>query len=237
MIAIPVVDLREGACVQLIGGAFDAERVRLEDPVAVARNFVHQGFARLHVVDLDAALGRGSNEHVVREILREVDVEVQVGGGVRTEERIERLLADGAARVVIGTRAFEDWWWLEEMTGKFADTIIVAADVYARRVVTRGWTHVTARSVLDAVDDLNALDVAGILVTAIHRGGTMQGADLPLMEDVAAQSESPVYAGGGIGTIGDLRDLADRGVAACVIGMALYTGAVDPRLVVEEFGE
>ena len=158
MIAIPVVDLREGACVQLVGGRYDAERIRLEDPVSVARTFVQHGFERLHVVDLDAALGQGSNEHVVREILREVDVEVQVGGGIRTEEGIERLLAEGAARVVIGTRAFEDWWWLEEMTAKFAGAIIVAADVYDRRVVTRGWTHVTSRSVLDAVDDLSHAD-------------------------------------------------------------------------------
>ena len=237
MIAIPSLDLRDGACVQLIGGAYDAGRVRLEDPIAVARGFVQQGFARLHVVDIDAALGRGSNEDVVREILREVDVEVQVGGGVRSEDRIERLLADGAARVVIGTRAFEDWWWLEEMAAKFAGAIIVAADVHDRRIVTRGWTHVTARSLLDAVDELNQLDLAGILVTVVHRGGKMQGADLPQMEDVAEASELPVFAGGGIGTMSDLRALADRGVAACILGMALYTGAMDSRRVIEDFGE
>ena len=236
MIAIPAVDLRSGACVQLGGGAHDAARVRLEDPVAVARNFVQQGFGRLHVVDLDAALGCGSNERVVREILREVDIEVQVGGGVRTEEQIERLLSDGAARVVVDTRAFDDWWWLDEMAAKFTDKIILAADIHDRRIVTRRWTHVTSRRVLDAIDDCNQLGLAGILVTMVPREGQFQATDLPLMEDIAALSECPVVAGGAIGTIGDLRALAERGVAACVLGEALSGGAMDPWTVVDEYG-
>lgn len=237
MIAIPAVDLRGGACVQLAGGGHNAERVRFEDPVAVARNFVEQGFGWLHVVDIDSALACGSNERVVREILREVDVEVQVSGGVRTEEQIDRFLADGVARVVVSARAFEDRWWLEEMAAKFAGKIIVAADIHDRRIVIPRRTHVTSWSVLDAIDDFNRLELAGVLVTSVHREGKVRGTDLPLMEEVAALSECPVIAGGGISTVGDLRALADRGVAACVLGMALHTGAMDPRMVVEEFGE
>ena len=237
MIVIPSVDLTEGACVQLVGGELEAQRVRLEDPVAVARNWVTLGFSRLHLVDLDAALGRGSNADVIAEILREVAAVIQVGGGVRSAERIEALLAAGADRVIVGTRALEDPWWFEEMSSRYPQQLIVACDVRDRRVVTRGWTHTTTRSVLDVIEDLDRLPLDGFLVTAVHKEGRMEGTDLPLMEDVANASDSRVLAGGGIGTLSDLHALADRGVSGCVAGMALYTGALDARAIAEEFCE
>ncbi len=237
MIAIPAVDLRGGACVQLVGGAYEQERVRLEDPASVARSWAWYGFRRLHLVDLDAATGRGSNEELVREILGDHSMEVQVGGGVKSGETIERLLADGAQRVVVGTRALEEMEWLAEMTSLFPNELIVAADVRDRRVVTRGWSRTLPRDIMDAVAELNALSLAGILVTAVHKEGRLGGTDLPLMEDVAELSEAPVIASGGVTTMDDLRALADRGIAGVVIGMALYTGALDPRLVAEEFSE
>lgn len=237
MIAIPAVDLRGGACVQLVGGAYEQERVRLEDPASVARSWAWHGFRRLHLVDLDAATGRGSNEELVREILGDHSLEVQVGGGVRSGETIERLLADGAQRVVVGTRALEEMEWLAEMTSLFPNELIVAADVRDRRVVTRGWSRTLPRDIMDAVAELNALSLAGILVTAVHKEGRLGGTDLPLMEDVAELSEAPVIASGGVTTMDDLRALADRGIAGVVIGMALYTGALDPRLVADEFSE
>ena len=237
MIAIPAIDLREGACVQLVGGEYAAERVRLDDPVEVARTWERAGFRHLHVVDLDAATGRGSNEEMIREILRATSLETQVGGGVRDVDRIDALLSDGADRVVLGTRAVKEADWLAEMAGTFPNQIIVAADVRDRRVVARGWTENTGKHVLDLVSELNDLPLAGIMVTAVHREGRMEGTDLPLMEDVAEESVHPVCASGGIGSLGDLRALEDRGVAAVVIGMALYTGAIDPRVVAEEFAE
>lgn len=237
MIAIPAIDLRDGACVQLVGGAYDAERVRLDDPVEVARTWERAGFRRLHVVDLDAATGRGTNAEVIREILRATSLETQVGGGIRDLDRIEAVLSDGADRVILGTRAVEDEGWLAEMTELYPTQIIVAADVRDRRVVARGWTETTGRHVIDLIESLNDLALAEVMVTAVHREGQMQGTDLPLMEDVAEESVHPVCASGGIGSIGDLRALEDRGVASVVIGMALYTGAIDPRVVAEEFAE
>jgi phosphoribosylformimino-5-aminoimidazole carboxamide ribotide isomerase len=237
MIALPAVDLRGGACVQLVGGAYERESVRLSDPVAVARGWLDAGFRALHLVDLDAATGRGSNIGMVRDILGATDAEVQVGGGVRDGGRIEELLADGATRVIVGTRAIEDGDWLDEMTSRFPGVLIVAADVRDRRVVTRGWARSLPLNVLDAVEELNALPLAGVLVTAVHREGQLQGTDLPLMEDVAEAAAFPVYAAGGITTLHDLRALAHRGIAAAVIGMALYTGAIDPRAAAGEFGE
>lgn len=237
MIAIPAVDLRDGACVQLVGGSYDAERVRLDDPPAVARGWERYGFRQLHVVDLDAATGRGSNSETVREILRSTGAQVQVGGGVRDAERIDELLSGGAERVVVGTRGLEDPDWLAEMAVEYPGVLVVAADVRERRIVTRGWDRTLPLYILDVIESLNDLPLAAVMVTAVHREGQMQGTDLPLMEDVAERSDAPVFASGGVGKMGDLHALADRGVAGVIIGMALYTGAVDPWAVAEEFAE
>jgi phosphoribosylformimino-5-aminoimidazole carboxamide ribotide isomerase len=238
MIVIPAVDLREGACVQLVGGEYDAERVRLEDPLAVARDWGRLGFRRLHVVDLDAATGRGSNAALVEEIVREAGVEtVQVGGGVRDEDAVERLLSSGASAVVVGTRGVEDPDWLAELADRYPGEIILAADVRERRVVTRGWARTLPRDVIDLVEELGGLPLAAIMVTAVHKEGQMGGTDLPLMEDVAETATVPVFASGGVASLVDLRALADRGVAGAIVGMALYTGAIDPRVAVDEFNE
>jgi phosphoribosylformimino-5-aminoimidazole carboxamide ribotide isomerase len=237
VIAIPAVDLRDGACVQLVGGSFAQERVRLENPVDVARSWEHYGFHRLHVVDLDAATGRGSNIAVVRSLLFDSGVPIQVGGGVRSSELVADLLEAGAQSVIVGTRAIEEPEWLAELAARHPGEIIVACDVRERRVTTRGWAHTLPVDILDVVDELNALPLAGLLVTAVHREGQMQGTDLPLMEDVAESSHFPVYASGGVATMQDMRALEHRGLAGVVIGMALYTGALDPVVLAGEFGE
>ncbi len=236
MIVIPAVDLRDGRCVQLVGGEYEKESVRLENAPAVAREWARDGFVRLHVVDLDAATGRGHNRELVREIIRDAGVPVQVGGGVREESRIEELLDDGAAWVVVGTRAVEEESWLDEMAHRFPGRLIVAADVRERRLVTHGWSRTLPRDVVSFVEDLGALPLAGVLVTAVHLEGQMQGTDLTLMEDVVEASVWPVFASGGVTTVDDLRALEHRGVYGVVLGMALYTGALEPRRLVEEFG-
>jgi phosphoribosylformimino-5-aminoimidazole carboxamide ribotide isomerase len=237
MIAIPALDLRGGACVQLAAGSYDQEVIRIPDPVGVAIAWRQYGFRHLHVVDLDGVSGRGNNSAEIQAILGATDAEIQVGGGIRSADLIQRALNDGAQRVIIGTRALEDPDWLAEMTGVFPGFIVVAADVRDRKVLSHGWTRTQPMLVLDLVEDLNGLPLAGVLVTAVHREEAMRGTDLPLMEDVADAADFPVYASGGLGTIGDLRALADRGVAAAVIGMALYTGTMDPWAVAEEFSE
>ena len=237
MIAIPALDLRGGACVQLAAGSYDQELIRIPDPVGVAVAWRQYGFRHLHVVDLDAVAARGNNANEIQAILGATDVEVQVGGGIRSRELIQRSLDDGAQRVIIGTRALEEPDWLAEMTSLFPGFIIVAADVRDRKILSHGWTRTQPRLVLDLVEDLNGLPLAGVLVTAVHREEAMRGTDLPLMEDVADAAEFPVFASGGLGSINDLRALADRGVAAAVIGMALYTGAMDPWVVAGEFAE
>jgi len=237
MIAIPALDLRGGACVQLAPGSYDEEVIRIPDPVGVAIAWRQYGFRHLHVVDLDGVAGRGNNTAAIQAILGATDVEVQVGGGIRSQELIQRTLNDGAQRVVIGTRALEDPDWLAEMSDLFPGCIVVAADVRDRKVLSHGWTRIQPKLVLDLVEDLNGLPLAGVLVTAVHREEAMRGTDLPLMEDVAEAADFPVFASGGLGSLVDLRALADRGVAAAIIGMALYNGAMDPWGVAEEFAE
>jgi phosphoribosylformimino-5-aminoimidazole carboxamide ribotide isomerase len=237
VIAIPAVDLRDGACVQLVGGSYRQERVRLDNPVEVARSWERYGFNRMHVVDLDAATGHGSNLVLVRTLLAEISVPVQVGGGVRSGDLLEELLDAGATQVIVGTRAVEEIEWLAGVAARHPGEIIVACDVRERRVTTRGWVHTLPLDILDAVDELNAIPLGGLLVTAVHREGQMQGTDLPLMEDVVEASTVPVFASGGVASMQDLRALEYRGLAGVVIGMALYTGALDPVAVAGEFGE
>lgn len=238
MQVIPAIDLREGACVQLVGGCYADERVRIADPAAVAESWSQLGFSRIHVVDLDAATGRGSNREIVRAILGACPaLEVQCGGGVRDLDTIGELLDAGASEVVVGTRAIEDRGWLEEAVALHPSRIIVAADSRARRLLTRGWSRTDSGDVIDFVDDLMSLPLAAILVTAVEREGRMEGPDLTLMREVALRSRSPVQASGGVRGVGDIRGLADVGVSAAVVGMALYTGAVDPQTIIEEFSE
>ncbi len=238
MIAIPAVDLRDGACVQLVGGSYADERIRLPDPASVAQRWAELGFAHLHVVDLDAATGCGSNAPIVRRILRRgAGPEVQIGGGITSEGCIRALVRDGAARIIVGTRAIEDPAWIAEMAARFPNRLIVAADARGEQVVTRGWNRVLPAHVLESIEALHGLPLAGILVTAVHREGRLQGPDLPLMASVVNRAPAPVYAAGGIASLADLRALAAIGVTATVIGMALYTGALDPRAVVTEFSQ
>jgi phosphoribosylformimino-5-aminoimidazole carboxamide ribotide isomerase len=210
---------------------------RIPDPVGVARAWRQYGFHHLHVVDLDGVTGRGNNAEQIQAILADTDAEVQVGGGIKSRGSIDQMLSDGAQRVVIGTKAIEDPDWLIDMSTAFPGCIVVAADVRDRKVLSHGWTRTHSKLVLDLVEELNGLPLAGVLVTAVHREAAMLGTDLPLMEDVAEAAEFPVFASGGLGSLNDLRALADRGVAAAIIGMALYSGAMDPWVVAEEFGE
>jgi phosphoribosylformimino-5-aminoimidazole carboxamide ribotide isomerase len=235
MRVFPALDLRQGACVQLVGGVLEAERVRLPRPVEVARRFLDTGFRALHVVDLDAATGQGSNPKVVEELLRLPATEVQVGGGLREEEDIRRWLEAGATRVVLGTRAVEDRDWLEKMAFLFSGRLVVAADARGRQVVTHGWSRTLEQDVGALVASLEELPLAAVLVTAVHREGRMQGTDVGLLEELVSTTRHPLQASGGIASLEELRQLAEAGVAATVLGMALYTGALEGARVAEEF--
>jgi phosphoribosylformimino-5-aminoimidazole carboxamide ribotide isomerase len=237
MRALPAIDLREGACVQLVGGRYEAEQVRLTDVAAVCRRWRQAGLSLQHVVDLDAALGKGSNRAVIEALAREPGVTLQVGGGVRDDAAVASLLDLGVARVVVGTRAVEDPAWLERMAALHPGQLVVAADVRGETVVSRGWTEATALSLWQLLLRLAPLPLAGVLVTAVHVEGQLQGVDLPLMTRAAGQTRLPLIASGGVTTLEDLRRLGQAGISAAVIGMALYTGRLDPLELAKEFGQ
>jgi len=235
VIAIPAIDLRGGACVQLVGGRYDRERVRLADPEAAADRFLAAGLTTLHVVDLDAATGRGENRAAVRALLAR-PAAVQVGGGVRADADADGWLAAGAARVVLGTRALEEPAWVEAVAASHPGRCIVAVDVRGRRIVARGWTRRLAEKLDALLARLAPLPLAALLVTAVHREGRLAGPDLALVAEVTAARTHPVLAAGGIAAMRDLDALARLGAAGAVLGMALYTGALDPRAVAKEYG-
>lgn len=236
MIAVPAVDLRGGRCVQLVGGRPEEERVSLPDPADVARRWWRDGFRSLHVVDLDAALGQGDNAALVRELLSATDARIQVGGGLRDDGSVAAVLEAGAHRAVVGTRAVEDRAWLESLARRHAGRIVVAADVRDGRVLSRGWTEATALEVRDFVAGLDELPLAGILCTDVGREGRVEGIDRAAMEAVTRAAVHPVWISGGVSTLDDLRALARAGAHGAVLGMALYTGALDAGEVAREFG-
>lgn len=224
------IDVRGGAAVQLVGGDPGDERIRLPDPAAVASNWVDRGFGSLHVVDLDAALGTGENGEVVRAIAAAVRgrASLQVGGGIRDEAAVERVLALGADRVVVGTRAVEDRPWLESTARGFPSRLVVAADVRSRQVVTRGWSAETAIDAAAFVSGLDPLPLGGVLVTDVGREGRQEGIDLDRFRTLVRATVHPLLAAGGVTTPADIAALADAGVAGAVLGMALYSGRLDP---------
>lgn len=255
------VDLRGGAAVQLVGGDPADERVKLPDPSAVASRWLDAGFSHIHVVDLDAALGSGRNDEavaaiaaVVRARARAVERSsgrgpggavatdpssgkgkpvLQLGGGLRDHEAVARALELGADRAVVGTRAVEDRSWLEAEAGRFPDRLVVAADVRDGEIVTRGWTATTGREAAHFVAGLDALPLAGILVTDVGREGRQEGIEGGLFADLVAAARHPVIAAGGVGDPEDLDALRAAGVAGVVLGMALYTGRVHPADALE----
>jgi phosphoribosylformimino-5-aminoimidazole carboxamide ribotide isomerase len=218
MRVFPAIDLRGGASVQLVGGAPDAEKIRLPDPVEVAKRFKAAGFRVLHVVDLDAALGTGSNAEVIEQILDATGLEAEVGGGARDAESIQRLLDIGASRVIVGTRALEDPQWLEEVAFRFPGKLILAADARGRQIVSRGWTRTLSQDVGALVAGVDPLPLAAIQVTAVHVEGLEGGTDLALMSELVETTSHPLQASGGIASMEELRKLASAGVAAAIPG-------------------
>ncbi len=225
MIVIPAIDLRAGRCVRLFRGDPSDETVYEEDPVEIARRFEAEGARRLHVVDLDAALGTGSNREIVVRILRGVAIPVQVGGGLRTLHDVDEVLQRGAARAILGTSGALDPGFVSEAVHHAGDRVVVAVDVLDDRVMVRGWREAGPR-LHEALAALSDAGAPRLLVTSIERDGTMDGPDLELYERVVRWTSAPVIASGGIRKADDVHALRDLGVEAAVVGKALYAGTL-----------
>jgi len=226
---IPSIDLRAGRVVRLEQGDYARETVYDADPVELARGFAAAGARRVHVVDLDGARdGRAGNDAVIRRILAaSTALEVQVGGGMRTKERVEEILDAGAARVVIGTAALEQPALLEALAPRFPGRIILGLDARDGKLAVRGWRETTAETVEHVLERFSKLPLAAVLHTDIGRDGLLGGPNIEATAALARRSPFPVLASGGVGSLADLERLArTRVIAGAIVGKAIYSGAI-----------
>ena len=221
MIVIPAIDLRRGRAVRLTQGDPTSETTYAYEPTEVATRFQTEGARRLHVVDLDAALGQGDNRQRVEGICRSVQVPVQVGGGIRTHDDIAELLELGAQRVILGTAAAADPAFVRRAVEEHAEAIVVAVDVRGGHVMVRGWQE-EGPTIEDAVPALDDAGAPRYLVTSIARDGTLKGPDTKLYEGILKLTGAPLIASGGVRDADDVWALRDLGCEAVVTGKALY---------------
>ena len=221
MIVIPAIDIRHGRAVRLLRGDPNAETVYAPDPAALATKFQEEGARRLHVVDLDAALEEGDNREIIGAICRNTQVPVQVGGGIRDLDRIGEVIALGAKRVILGTRAALEPEFVMRAVEEYAEKVVVAVDVRGGKVMVSGWKE-EGPALEDAMKALVDAGTPRYLVTSIARDGTLEGPDLRLYQHVLKLTTSPVIASGGVRTADDVWALRDAGCEAVVTGKALY---------------
>ncbi|MFP5416946.1 MAG: bifunctional 1-(5-phosphoribosyl)-5-((5-phosphoribosylamino)methylideneamino)imidazole-4-carboxamide isomerase/phosphoribosylanthranilate isomerase PriA [Actinomycetes bacterium] len=222
---LPAVDVQDGQAVQLTQGVAGSEK-KFGDPLAAAQRWQDEGASWLHLVDLDAAFGRGSNAEVIGQITRQMQLNVELSGGIRDDASLERALGTGCARVNIGTAALEDPAWCERVIAEHGQRIGIAIDVRGPHLAARGWVR-EGGDWAEAVDRLSAAGCRTFVVTDVKSDGMLTGPNLELLRQVAARTDAEVVASGGIARLDDLRalrELVPLGVTGAIIGTALYVG-------------
>ncbi len=223
---LPAVDVAGGQAVRLVQGAAGSE-TRYGDPVEAAFAWQRAGASWVHLVDLDAAFGRGSNGPLLAEVVGKLDIHVEMSGGIRDDASLERALATGCARVNIGTAALENPDWVRSVIGRHGDKIAVGLDVRGTTLAARGWTT-EGGELYQTLARLDAQGCARYVVTDVLKDGTLRGPNLDLLRAVCARTPAPVVASGGVSSLADLRSLASLvplGVEGAIVGKALYAGA------------
>jgi phosphoribosylformimino-5-aminoimidazole carboxamide ribotide isomerase len=236
---LPAIDLRNGRCVRLLQGDYGRQIDYADDPVAQARAFAAGGATWLHVVDLDGAReGVQRNVEVIRRICAETRLQVEVGGGVRDDAAVETLLGAGAARAVIGTRAFEDWDWFRSLVHdpRRAGKVVLALDCREGRVAVHGWTETTERLVIEVAEAVAGWPLGAIIYTDISRDGMLLGPNMEAIRALAEASAVPIVASGGVTSIDDVRRLVKLPLSGVIIGRALYENEIDLREAVAVAG-
>ena len=233
MLLIPAIDLKDGKCVRLQQGDMNASTTFGEDPAAMARRWLDAGARRLHLVDLNGAFaGKPVNESAVKAILREVgeQIPVQLGGGIRDLDTIERYLDDGLSYVIIGTAAVKSPGFLKDACSAFGGHIIVGLDAKDGKVATDGWSKLTGHEVIDLARKFEDYGVDGVVYTDIGRDGMLTGINVEATVKLAQSLSIPVYASGGLAGIADIERLCavqSDGIEGVICGRSIYTGALD----------
>jgi phosphoribosyl isomerase A len=226
LVLLPAVDVSSGAAVRLVQGAAGTE-TDYGDPVEAALAWQRDGAQWVHLVDLDAAFGRGDNRDLLADVVKRLDIAVELSGGIRDDDSLDAALATGAARVNLGTAAMESPDWVRSAIERHADKIAVGLDVRGTTLAARGWTQ-EGGDLWETLARLDADGCARYVVTDVHRDGTLTGPNLALLRDVCAHTPAPVVASGGVSSLADLRAIAglgSDGIEGAIVGKALYSGA------------
>ena len=223
---IPAVDIKEGRCVRLVQGKADQETVYSNDPLSMANHWDEEGAQTIHVVDLDGAFqGSPINSEIVKKIIYSSSVDIQVGGGIRTLEAIEKYVKAGAYRVILGTIAQKEPEFVEEACRRFPNKIIIGIDAQNGLVAVKGWVEVSEQKATDLAQKMKSFGIAGFIFTDISRDGMLQGPNLESIKEFAECAQLPVIASGGVSRLEDIKKLAkleSYGVEGVIIGKALY---------------
>lgn len=237
MIIFPAIDLRGGKCVRLIQGDFDKETVYSDDPQATARKWQAAGAKFLHVVDLDGArAGSPQNLDAIQKILDAVEIPIEVGGGIRTLDDMERLLTMGVRRVILGSVAVENPALVAEAAQRFGDRIVVGIDAKGGFVATHGWEKSSSVTVVALAKQIAAAGVKTIIYTDISKDGMLSGVNAAAFAELAEKSGAQIVASGGVKSIEDIRALKaveSAGVVGVIVGKAIYTGSLDLQSAIE----
>jgi len=234
MLIIPAIDIKNGQAVRLRQGRAEDETVYGADPVAMACRWQAEGGQYLHVVDLDGAFeGRPVNAGLIRKIVSEVTIPVEVGGGIRTYKDVEDYLEAGVDRVIIGTRAVESPFWLRVLCDRFPKRVAVGVDARDGKVAVKGWKLTTEMTAVELIGHLENYGIAALIYTDISKDGMLAGPNFESIAAVQEQTKIPLVASGGVSKIEHVKRLAQMGVYAAIIGKALYTGDIDLAAAVE----
>lgn len=226
LILLPAVDVRGGKAVRLVRGELSAES-QYGEPLEAALAFQRAGANWIHLVDLDAAFGTGENQKILREVIEKVEINVELSGGIRDEESLNRALSTGCARINLGTAALESPEWTAAVIAKHGERIAVGLDVRGRTLAARGWTK-EGGDLYEILARLDSEGCARYVVTDVNKDGTLQGPNLELLRSVCEATSKPVIASGGVSSLEDLtklKDLVSIGVEGAIVGKALYAGA------------
>ncbi|WP_018411842.1 1-(5-phosphoribosyl)-5-[(5-phosphoribosylamino)methylideneamino]imidazole-4-carboxamide isomerase [Methyloversatilis thermotolerans] len=233
MLLIPAIDLKDGHCVRLKQGDMEDATVFSEDPAAMARHWLNAGARRLHLVDLNGAIaGKPKNESAIKAIVRELgdEIPIQLGGGIRDLDTIERYLDDGISYVIIGTAAVKSPGFVHDACGAFPGHIIVGLDAKEGKVAVDGWSKMTGHDVIDLAKKFEDQGVEAIVYTDIGRDGMLNGVNIEATVKLAQALRIPVIASGGVTNLDDIRALCaveDEGVMGAITGRAIYEGTLD----------
>jgi len=235
---LPAIDVKDGRAVRLVQGELSKESA-YGQPIEVAQEFVAAGAEWIHLVDLDAAFGIGSNADLLAQVIASVSIKVELSGGIRDDASLRRALDTGCARVNLGTAALEDPIWTSKVIREFGDRIAVGLDVRGHTLAARGWTS-EGGELFETLKRLDDDGCARYIVTDVAKDGTLMGPNLKLLREVCAATSKPVVASGGVSSLKDLRDiraLTDIGVEGAIVGKALYAGAFTLQEALEAAGK